>query len=63
MEKIKQDWWMPIKGGKDIWNADGLNFLCDHMGDAQENMEAMWRQICKDHPELPKDGFDNNDDL
>jgi hypothetical protein len=57
MAKV-QEWWMPLKG-----EYGGLEHLCDHVGDANEKMEQMWKELCRLRPELPIDGFDDNDDL
>ena len=57
-EVLKQKYWMPLDD-----EYGSLNFLCENLGDATENMAVMWEQICKDHPELPKSGFADNDNL
>ncbi len=55
---------MPVKGQPEIYSDQGdLTWFCDHLGDAHEAMEKMWEQICKDHPELPKEGFKDNENL
>jgi len=58
MDEKTQKWWMPLKG-----EEPELDWLCDHLGDAQEAMEKMWAEICRLRPELPKDGFDSNENL
>jgi hypothetical protein len=56
----KQEWWMPLKAK---YEEGELNFLCDHLGDANETMTAMWKEICRLRPELPKQGFKDNEDI
>jgi len=56
---MKQEWWMPLSDQEDY----NLGFMCDNLGDAQETMEAMWKEICRLCPELPKHGFPDNDNL
>lgn len=47
-------WWHPIK------NQDGeLDWLCDHLGDASEVMDEMWKRLCELDSSLPKDGHDD----
>ena len=58
---MKQETWMPLKGPDEYGND--LDWLADHLGDAYYSMVGMWQQICKDHPELPIDGFADNDNL
>jgi len=58
---MKQEAWMPLVGPS-CYDAE-LDFLCENVGDAQENLEAMWQFICSEHPELPPEGFANNDNL
>jgi hypothetical protein len=53
-----QKHWMPLKG-----EYGGLEWLCDHLGDAIPAMDAMWAELCRLRQELPSDGFENNDNL
>lgn len=55
-----KEWWMPIKIRED--SELNLNFLCDHLGEAQDIMEEMWKEICRLRPELPVCGFDTEDE-
>ena len=48
-----KEWWMPIGNVEE----DRLDWLCDHMGDANDVMYAMWEEICRLRPELPEEGF------
>jgi hypothetical protein len=51
----EKEWWMPLKGESEYGGE--LNWLCDHMGDAQEVLDTMWQKLCEYDDTLPKDGF------
>lgn len=49
-------WWHPVK------SEDGLDFLCDHLGDAKAVMNAMWKRLCELDSELPPEGWETDND-
>ena len=57
-ETPEKEWWMPY------WNAEDeyLDWLADHLGDAADAMNRMWKEICKFRPELPENGFNSSED-
>lgn len=57
---IEKKWWMPIAGGSEYGGE--LNWLCDHMGDAQEVLDRLWEELCKYNPDLPIEGFSPEED-
>ena len=40
-----REWWEPIVNGKG--GRKYADWLCDHLGDAQEVMEQMWDEILR----------------
>ena len=52
MKKDSIKWWYPIKN-----EYDELDWLCDHVGDAQEVMEAMWKRLCELDKNLSAEGY------
>ena len=59
MDEPVQKYWMPLKENE----YGELNFLCDHLGDAYDVMASMWKEICRLRPELPLDGFEDNENI
>jgi len=49
-----KQWWEPCKYHPDseFYEGDGekveLNWLCDHLGDAQDSLEAMWNVLLQE---------------
>jgi len=45
----EKQWWEPVVYFDNSEYYDGINisWLCDHLGDAQEAMEAMWCEILR----------------
>lgn len=45
----EKKWWEPVVyfDNSEYYNGQNVSWLCDHLGDAQDVMEAMWCEILK----------------